>query len=165
MGELLCLRTTKRRRRCYSTRTVRHCSPSSLFPSSSSHPLSESSPRQPGHSCDVKIPVSISLICGFNADPDPGQTLPLLKVEFLHEKITLWIGHKILYYVGTKSCLKGGKTGFFVNIGQFPFLWTRIRIPTSDPDPQAKINAYPDPQHTSLRQHRQVDNPLTYIIG
>jgi hypothetical protein len=46
-------------------------------------------------SCDVKIQVFTALnivgqICtGFTADPDPGQTLPSLTVEFLHDKYSL----------------------------------------------------------------------------
>ena len=48
-----------------------------------------------------------------NSDPDSGQTLPSLKVKFLHENLT-FCREKIkthtctLAYVRTKSLLKGG---------------------------------------------------------
>jgi hypothetical protein len=32
---------------------------------------------------------------------------------------------------GTKAFLKGRKPGLFVNFGQFPCYWTRIRIPNT----------------------------------
>jgi hypothetical protein len=40
-------------------------------------------------------------------------------------------------YVGTKAILKGRKSGFFVNFGEFPCSWIRIwiRIPNADRDP------------------------------
>ncbi len=47
-------------------------------------------------------------------------------------------GKKILTYQGTKVFLKGRKPVLFVNFGQFPCSWIRIRIriPNKDPDPQ-----------------------------
>ncbi len=46
--------------------------------------------------------------------------------------------------------LKGRKPGLFLNFGQFPCSWIRIRIPNTDPDPGAvksmRNRADPDPQ-------------------
>ncbi len=39
----------------------------------------------------------------------------------------------------TVAIFKGMKTGLFVNIGQYPFSWIRIRIPDTDPDPGLPI--------------------------
>jgi hypothetical protein len=36
----------------------------------------------------IRIPLFPQCRSGTNADPDPGQTVPSLKVEFLHEKYT-----------------------------------------------------------------------------
>ncbi len=43
--------------------------------------------------------------------------------------------HKKLSYEGTKVFLKGKKPGFFVNYGQFPSSWNRIRIRITNTDP------------------------------
>jgi hypothetical protein len=57
-----------------------------------------------------------SLYISADPDPDPGQTLPSLEVQFLHEKYTYFmlviIGHEIYVgYVGTKAFSKGWKSG------------------------------------------------------
>ncbi len=96
---------------------------------------------------------------GFNADPDPAfylnvdpDTYPdpgsqtkadpggsgslsefrVIKVKFLHENI-------IKVPVGNRSKnihTKEPKPSLFVNFGQYPYSWIRIRIPNTNPDPK-----------------------------
>jgi hypothetical protein len=42
---------------------------------------------------------------------------------------------------------KKKKPGLFVNFGEFPCSWIRIRIPIMDPDPGQPKNADPNPHH------------------
>jgi hypothetical protein len=71
------------------------------------------------------------------ADPDPDQTFESQKAEFLHEKI-LKVGKRSINIPTKvqKPFFKGRKPGLFVNFGQFPCSWIRIRIPNTDPDPR-----------------------------
>ncbi len=70
------------------------------------------------------------------ADPDPDHIFELQKVEFLTWKIYLKLVKvkNIGTYEGTKAVLKGRIPGLFVNCGQFPCSWIRIRILNTDPD-------------------------------
>ncbi len=78
-----------------------------------------------------------------DADPDPSH-----KMLYFYKKNLLKV--KKHAYKGTKAFFKGKKIGVFLNFGQFPWSWIRIRIPNADPDPGAaksmRTRANPDPQ-------------------
>ncbi len=70
-----------------------------------------------------------------NADPDPGQTLPIQKVRFLHEKILCVprvICQKPYPTKRSKAIFNGWKSGSFVNFSQFPYSLLL------DPDPHSQ---------------------------
>ncbi len=57
------------------------------------------------------------------------------------------IGKKKHTFEGTRALQKARKPSLFVNFGEFPCSWIRIRIPNMDPDPGQPKNADPNPHH------------------
>jgi hypothetical protein len=84
---------------------------------------------------------------------DPGsQTIP---VRLYHKKLNFYMknmlkignGSKDIHtnYEGTKAFLKYRKPGLFVNFGQYPCSWIRIRIHIPNTVPEKNLSWTPDP--------------------
>ncbi len=109
-----------------------------------------------GGSTEHSSPAALWIRTGFNADPnplylnadlypdpDPGSKPMILvrvksrkKFNFYMKNIpdfSLVIGEHT--YEGAKAFWKDRKQGLFLNFGQFPCSWIRIRIPNRDLDP------------------------------